>query len=105
LCMNELPLLPSHILLQCGDRAEEPLLRLLEDSALPQPARALAAMTLGALQRDGDSRKPRSSATFGDGWIRRAAQWGVQEGLPECPALIVTLLAEKDGVELAKRYL
>lgn len=104
LCANPMPIAPSAVLLACGERAAAPLQCLAEDQSMPRAGRALAALTLGALDRAGVPHKTRTSPSpTGDPWLRRAYTWGLRSGLPLEPGLIVTLLVGEAGPDLARR--
>jgi hypothetical protein len=100
LCGEPLPVEPCRAVIACAGGAEPLLRRLLDDAEAPREGRALAAMTLGALHG--------ASTTIPlarDPWIRRAYGWGRSAGLPSDPSTILTLLAESNGEDLARRLL
>jgi hypothetical protein len=104
LCLNPLPILPSRVLLECAAQAEDPLQAFCDDAGAPRAARALAALLLGARRRQ--SGRPSHGAPvpgLSDPWLRQAYAWGQRDGLPSEPALIVVLLADENGPELARR--
>lgn len=115
LCLDTLPASPSAALLACRDAALQPLIQLIADSAAHDQARALAALTLGALQVETtprSERRPRPGtpdagppdaefAMLNRPFLRRAFLWGRRFGLPEHPALIAALLMAQRGQMLA----
>jgi hypothetical protein len=109
LCLDRLPASPAAALAACGTRAAAPLRALLEDEAAPLATRALAALTLGAIQMQNaefcilhfafcilHSQFP---------WLERAYRWGRRSGMPDDPALLLALLADRAGLALARRYI
>jgi hypothetical protein len=99
LCAEPLPIEPSRAVVACAGGAGPLLRRLLADERAPREGRALAAMTLGALRSNDATPLSR------DPWIRRAYEWGRREGLPADPTTILAILAETNGVALARRFL
>jgi hypothetical protein len=106
LCTDPLPVSPSASLVRCGQSAE-PLQALLDDTRVPLVCQALAAMTVGAIQRRESAGGAARSAPSGLGppWLQRSYVWGRQHGLPPEPGLVVQLLADEDGRALARRCL
>lgn len=102
LCAEGPPVSPAIALLACRERAEPVLRGQAEDEALPNGARALAALVLGALLRKLE-RKGNSVPRFETGWAERAYRWGRRHGLPETPGLAVRLLAHPEGAHLVHR--
>lgn len=100
ICLNPLPANPSTALVSCGERAIVPLAALVANGDAAAPGRALAALLLGVL----DGSLPVSFAKDPVApWLQRAHAWGKGAGLPPDPALIVALLADPDGLHLARR--
>ncbi|MDQ2686720.1 MAG: hypothetical protein M3Y28_02520 [Armatimonadota bacterium] len=105
LCLNALPVSPCAALLTFSHRAAAASLNgVVQDTSLPLTARALAALTLGAIARASEENAARPIGA-NEVWVTRAYQWGLQHGLPDEAPLIVTLLADADGNALARRYL
>lgn len=108
-CLNPVLPSPAAALAACGSAAGEPLRALVADEAAPLPARALAALVLGAV----DARtsvecgvpQAKADAPVAAGWLRRAIEWGRRAGLPPHPALVVALLASEGGEDAARRCL
>ena len=91
LCVNGLPASPSGGLVALGAPAVGPVLGLLRGGETPAAARALAALTLGAVA-------PGTDRPGGLGaWETRAFAWGTRRGLPSDPALVAALLADGDN--------
>ncbi len=113
LCLNELIVRPSSVLLRhavlAPGLAPDALRWLLRDELAPSAGRALAAMTLGALWKAQDAGVhvapqvliPAESSRHA--WMRRAYEWGWRRGLPDEPALTVALLEHENGVRSAGR--
>lgn len=107
LCINELPTSPSRALVTAGHNAEQSLLGYLKAAEAPLAGRALAALVLGAVRKQGDDLVTRSElppALAGSEWLRRAYAYGLKSGLPNDPPLTLGLLASEDGAKLAGRY-
>ena len=107
LCLNRLPASPAVALCAFGRRADVALRVLLDDDTAPTAARALAALTLGAIHGRSSSagESTRAVAIPGDApGFQRAYTWGVRFGLPDNPGLAITLLIEEDGTALMQRY-
>jgi Arc/MetJ family transcription regulator len=105
---SDLPICPVSILLACGRLAEPDLTTLIQDESASSAARALAALTLGALRKasPGYIIPPgQANIRFSSRWFRRAYDWGSRFGIPATPALVVALLADQDGARLVWRYL
>lgn len=119
LCVNALPVSPCAALHACGVAAEPSLRALLADETALLPGRALAALTLGAIHHVTGNTSRSASDTYASArvpsrasaagssevWLRRAYRWGVQNGLPSEPALLITLLAGSDGMDSSHRCL
>lgn len=103
LCLNALPVSPSAALLMLSQRAAASLNGVIQDASLPMAARALAALTLGAVVRASGENAARPVGA-NEVWVTRAYQWGLQHGLPDEASLIAALLADADGNALARRY-
>lgn len=106
LIVNVLPHSPSFALTLAGGAAQKPLIALFENRHLPDEARALALLTLGSVQRQ--QRDFKTQATIAgekSGWFERALYWGLKYGFPSHPTIIVRLLKDEEGLNLAKRYL
>lgn len=112
LCLDTLPASPSAALLACRGAASAPLQALIGDTNAPDLARALAALTLGALRFEHEApradKAPRGAeqpdtelAVLDRPFLRRAYLWGRRFGLPEHPALIAALLMAQRGQMLA----
>lgn len=105
LCLNPLPVSPAATLFACRSHAVPALYAVVEEEEQSLPVRVLAALTLGALARDGESLRTILSPHPS---IRNAFRWGLQEGMPSethCLGLVVSLLCAKGGDELARRAL
>ncbi|GAB4201056.1 MAG: hypothetical protein OHK0022_22700 [Roseiflexaceae bacterium] len=108
LCLDRLPASPAAALLGLGADARAPLSTLIADSHAPAPARALAALVIGALRlehaeqvsEDGEHQSAQF-AFLNEPFLRRAFVWARRTGLPEQPALIATLLTLPRGQFLA----
>ena len=101
LCLNALPESPCAALAALGKPAIPAIIEVLLDVQTPAAARALAALTLGAISRALDPREARLLPALTDPWQARAFGWGCQSDLPVHPVFVVTLLAESD--EIARR--
>ncbi|HEY9786355.1 MAG TPA: hypothetical protein V6D17_13190, partial [Candidatus Obscuribacterales bacterium] len=105
LCASELPFSPCHLLMSAGRHAEPLLFSMAKKSTLPHPVRALTLMNLGAIQRfERDLGRSKLSADM-NGWLQRAYYWGLKYGLPPQPGIICRILADEEGLDIAKRYL
>jgi hypothetical protein len=106
LCSNPLPTSPAHALRACGRAAYGVLRQMNCNTWLPQTARALAALTLGAVYHTGQlpDRADADANVLAHPWLRRCFAWGRQHGLPDNPWLLVRFLAAPDGAELAQQY-
>jgi hypothetical protein len=108
-CSNTLPISSTYALAACGEEAQDAVRAILEEKSLPNAARALAGLTLGAVHRQmihtGHVAKCAPSAPVqSTGWTERAYAWGLRYGIPEEPILYVKLLADEDGAAVARRY-
>lgn len=106
LCSNPLPASPAHTLRACGRAAYSVLQQMSRNICLPQIARALAALTLGAVYHTGQlpDHADADANALAHPWLRRCFAWGRQHGLPDNPWLLVRFLAAADGAELAQQY-
>ena len=107
LCINELPAAPSPALVTAGHNAEEGLLGYLKAGEAPLAGRAMAALVLGAVRRQGGALVSGSEmppALAGSEWLRRAYAYGLKWGLPNDPSITLGLLASEEGDRLAARY-
>jgi hypothetical protein len=86
---------PSAALVACA--AGDEVRAVAADASLPDEARALAALVLGARRDDG------AIASLDSAWRRRAFALGRRRGLPAEPSLAVRLLAAPDGETLVRR--
>ncbi len=108
LCLDRLPASPAAALMALGADARGPLSTLIGDKGAPAPARALAAMVMGALRldqaelvsEDGEHQSAQF-AFLNEPFVRRAFVWARRAGMPEQPALIASLLALPRGQFLA----
>ncbi len=107
LCSNPLPASPAHALRDCGRAAYVVLQPMSRNTRLPQTARALAALTLGAVYstRRLPDRANADANALAHPWLQRCFAWGQQHGLPDNPWLLVRFLAAPDGVGLAQQYM
>lgn len=98
LCRHGPLVSPAHALHACGPAAEPALRTVLADADQPLPARALAALVLGALGVGAIDLRPAEA-----GLIRRAYGLGRAEGIPAEPALALAILADPAGPALLAR--
>jgi hypothetical protein len=115
LCLDRLPASPATTLAACGARSLAPLRALLADAAAPLSTRALAALTLGAIQMKNEELRNEKIAIENTAsqfsilnsqfpWLKRAYRFGLRYGLPNDHPLILMLLADQAGFALARRY-
>jgi hypothetical protein len=108
LCLDRLPASPAATLAACGARSLVPLHALLEDEAAPLVTRALAALTLGAIEMQNAECKMQNAAFHiliaQFPWLERAYRFGLRSGIPDDPPLVLALLADQAGLTLARRY-
>jgi hypothetical protein len=98
LCLNRLPVSPCATLAACGERALPATLAVMEGAAQPQVARALAALTVGAIRKSAGDSRSNAGPRAADPWLRRAVGWGRSCGIPGEPALVAALLEESEQV-------
>lgn len=101
-CLNELPVSPSRALLACAMYSAPQIKHLLDNPDTPMAGRALAAILLGAAERQHQDAS-HSNRGLAD-WLSRAYNWGVKQGLPADPPLLVMLLAPPEGASIAERF-
>lgn len=105
-CVNPLPISPSTLLAAGGPGAAAALAQWLRKREGYHPARALAALVLGSLQRGAELGRSGAGLPEHCGPGERAAfEWGRGHELPEHPALMAALLHSPDGPTLAHRLL
>lgn len=100
-CLDDLPFVPSRVVLAAGSRALPHLDRMIADSDADTLTRALAALARGAIS----ARAGTGAADLSHPWLCRAHAKGLQHGLSSAPTLVATLLEPDDGASLADRYL
>jgi hypothetical protein len=108
LCLDRLPASPAATLTACGARSLAPLHALLGDEAAPLATRALAGLTLGAIEMQNAECKMQNAAFHiliaQFPWLERAYRFGLRAGIPDDPPLVLALLADQAGLTLARRY-
>ena len=104
LCGEPLPSSPARALLASGGPALATLREWAADPTQPTAGRELAALVIGAVEHDSPEYGP-GGVVWPDGRTEAAYGWGLRQGFPAHHRLILLLLAEPEGAELARRGL